>query len=151
MEKRGGTTAVLDRRAGDRRGKREREPRTYEQGNTGTRPVDTEDTNGARDSKRHEYVYISANDKQTNRIGDRLQPIRPANRCRCLIVYARKRYNGGAAGSTRVFLEATRASRKPAEKRAMANAQRRSVQFRSDSTSSSLMREPLLTASPSLL
>ena len=52
VEKRGGTTGVLDRRAGDRRGKeRERDPRRYEQGITGTRPVNTEDTNGARDSK----------------------------------------------------------------------------------------------------
>ena len=33
-------------------------PTTYEQRNTGTRPVDTEDANGASDSKRHEYVYV---------------------------------------------------------------------------------------------
>ena len=52
VEKRSGTTGVLDQRAGDRRGnEREGEPRMYEQGNIGTQPVNTEDTNGARDSK----------------------------------------------------------------------------------------------------
>ena len=49
---------------------------------------------------------------------ERLQPNRPANRCRCLIVCARKgEYNGGTVGSTRAFLEAARASRKPAGKK----------------------------------
>ena len=40
---------------------------------------------------------------------------------------------------------------KTCRKETMENGQRRSVRFRSDNTSSSLMRDPLLTTSPSLL
>ena len=65
VEKRGGTTGVLNQRADDRRGK-ERDPRTYDQRNTGTRPVDTEDANGARDSKdTNMYMYKRMTNRQT--------------------------------------------------------------------------------------
>ena len=57
---RGGTTGVLDRRAGIRRVK---EGGTlaciWAEKHTGTRPVNAEDTSGARDrAKGHEYMYI---------------------------------------------------------------------------------------------
>ena len=59
VEKRGGTTGVLDRRAGDRRGKRKRRSLTYEQRKrTETRPVNAEDTNGYRDRETRMYVYL---------------------------------------------------------------------------------------------
>ena len=89
VEKRGRTTGVLNQRADDGRGK-EKDLRTYEQRNTGTWLVIAEDTNGRRDRETRMYVCISKNDERINRARERLQPIRPANRCRCLIVYARK-------------------------------------------------------------
>ena len=59
VEKRGGTTGASNQRAGDRRGKRERErcPVTNEKRNTGTRPDDTEDAYGHRDEETRKYVY----------------------------------------------------------------------------------------------
>ena len=94
------------------------------------------------------HIYIRINTEYAsgyNRSGRR-------NRCRCLFVFALRGYDGGTAGSTRAFLEAARASRKPAERKVMANGQRRSVRFWSDSTSSSLMRDaPFLTVSSSFI
>ena len=58
--KRGGTTGALNRRAYDRgeRGERRRVA-ANEQGNTGTRPFDTEETSGHRHRDTRMYEYIN--------------------------------------------------------------------------------------------
>ena len=96
-------------------GKGERETRLRMSKETQGHGPSTQKTRMDTETKRHECMYINKW-QINNRARDRLQPNRPANRCRCLLVCARKRYDGGAAGSTRAFLEAARASRKPAEK-----------------------------------
>ena len=79
VEKRGGTTGVLNRRADDRRGeKRETETRVLMSKETQGHGASAQKTQTDTKTERHEYVYILTNDKYTNRIGDRLQPIRPA-------------------------------------------------------------------------
>ena len=107
---RGGTAGVLDRRAGDRRGK-ERGTLAYvwAKKHTRTRPVDAEDTSGARDRAKGARIYVYLRMYADyisgyNRSGRR-------NRCRCLFTSALRGYDEGTAGSTRAFLEVARASR----------------------------------------
>ena len=64
----------------------------------------------------------------------------------------RKGYNGGAAGSTRAFLEAARASPKTCTGKSYGAREKnreRSVRIRSDSTSPSLREIPSPSSSPS--
>ena len=73
---RGRTTGVLNRRAGDRRGKeRERPAYVWAKKHTGTRPVNAEDTSGARDRAKDTNICIF---KNKYRIRERLQLIRLA-------------------------------------------------------------------------
>ena len=120
---------------------RERDSRTYGQRKAQGHGPSTHETQVEPETEQRTriHIYIRINTEYAsgyNRSGRR-------NRCRCLFVFALRGYDGGTAGSTRAFLEAARASRKPAERKVMENGQRRSVRFRSDSTSSSLMRAPL--------
>ena len=143
--KRGGTTGVLYQRAGEK-GERERTGYVRPKIHRDTalrhrrRELDT-------DTERRERINICIN-KMTNKSNNpqwgagRLQPNRPANRCRCLFVNAHKR------DTTEVLPEAHGRSskqreppRKPAQKQAMElwrKNRERSVRIRSDSTSSSL-------------
>ena len=60
---------VLDRRTGDRRGKRKRRSLTYEQRKrTETRPVNEEDTNGHRDRETRMYIYIDESVQNTQAV-----------------------------------------------------------------------------------
>ena len=94
MEKRGGTTGVLYQRASEK-GERERTGYVRPKIHRDTalrhrrRELDT-------DTERRERINICIN-KMTNKSNNpqwgagRLQPNRPANRCRCLFVNAQKR------------------------------------------------------------
>ena len=69
VEKRGGTTGVLGRRASDRRGKRKRCSLTYERRErTETWPVNAEDTNGHRDRETRMYIYIHESVQNTQAV-----------------------------------------------------------------------------------
>ena len=128
--------------------KRERDPRTYGQRNTRERPVNVEDTGGVRDrAKGYEYIYIF---KSISKLHKRLQPIRPAKHMPMLV---RQRTQGIRWRYCRKHTGVPRSSTslpKPAE-RSYGERQRRSVQLRSDSTSSSPMRDPHPSPSPLLL
>ena len=73
---RGGTTGVLNQRAGDRRGEeRDRPAYVWAKKRAGTRPVNIEDTSGARDGAKDTNICIFTNKYRTR---EQLQPIRPA-------------------------------------------------------------------------
>ena len=92
MEERGGTTGVLNRRAGDWRKGREVHARLRMSRETQGLGPSTQktlmDTKTVKDANVN--VCILTNDKH-NIARSRLQPNRPANRCRCLFVNAQKR------------------------------------------------------------
>ena len=89
-------------------------------------------------------IYILTNDKQQI-ARSRLQPNRPANRCRCLLVSAKgetgwrccRKHTGVPQSSASLPETCTEESC-----RAMENERERSVWIRSDSTSSSLRAIP---------
>ena len=92
--KRGRTTEDLNQRADDRgeRGKGRRLAANM-QGNTGTRPSDTEER-ADTDTEIRECMNILTTNKQQTTINNiarnRLQPNRPVNRCRCLFINTQK-------------------------------------------------------------
>ena len=97
------------------------------------------------------YIYINKH-QQTNLSTNRLQPNRPANRCRCLLVSAKgemgwrccRKHTGVPQSSASLPKTCTKESYG-----AMENERERSVRIRSDNTSSSLRAIPSLSTSPS--
>ena len=154
MEKGGGTTGVLNRKADDGRRKEiERERQTYARV-TECRDTafDTEEASGHQ-GKRHESIYIYINkgkQQQKARIGyNRTGRRTDADACSS----ARKGIqDGGAAGSARSFLRAARASLKTRTQESYGAREKdreRSVRIRSDNTSSPLRAIPPSSSSPS--
>ena len=79
----------MNRRADDRKGKeKETETRVRMSKEVQGHGPRTQKTRTGTETKRLECIYILTNDKQ-QRARSRLQPNRPANRCRCLLVSAK--------------------------------------------------------------
>ena len=91
--------------------------------------------------QRDTNVYLYINKQQQTKSTNRLQPNRPANRCRCLLVSAKgdigwrccQKHTGVPQSSASLPETCTKESCG-----AMENERERSVRIRSDSTSSSL-------------
>ena len=136
VEKRGGTTGVLNRRAGDRRERREIDARLRMSREAQGLSLSTQKTRmDTKTVKTRTYIYVLTNKEHesvtTEQVGEQMpMPARQRKR---------GKQDGGDAGSTRAFFRAARASPKPAQRKLWSYGEReRSVRIRSDSTSSSL-------------
>ena len=115
VEKRGGTTGVLNRRAGDRRERREIDARLRMSREAQGLSLSTQKTRmDTKTVKTRTYIYVLTNKEHesvtTEQVGEQMpMPARQRKR---------GKQDGGAAGSTRAFLRAARASpQKPAQKK----------------------------------
>ena len=153
VEKRGGTTGVLNRRAGDKRGKREREVRLRAsketQGLGSSTQKARKDIETVKDTNVN--ICVLTNDKKTTECTNRLQPNRPANRCRCLFVCAPKGIGWRCCRKHTGVPRSSASLPKTCREETMENGRGEASPFRSDSTSSSISRDPPHRASPSLL
>ena len=147
VEKRGGTTGVLNRRAGDRRERREIDARLRMSREAQGLSLSTQKTRmDTKTVKTRTYIYVLTNKEHesvtTEQVGEQMpMPARQRKR---------GKQDGGDAGSTRAFFRAARASPKPAQRKLWSYGEReRSVRIRSDNTSSSLRAIPSLSTSPS--
>ena len=89
VEKRGRTTGVLNRRAGDEVEERKWENRLRISKDTQGHDPSTQKTRMDTETKRHECMYINKQ-QIINRERGRLRPNRPVNRCWYLLVCVRK-------------------------------------------------------------
>ena len=147
---RGGTIGVLDRRAGEKKGKSERDAHArMHKGAHGKAARQRRRHKWSRRQSKRTRVYVyeygyADEPNGYNRSGRR-------NRCRCLYTYAHRGHDGGTVGSTRAFHGAARASRRPAEgKLWRTTEEKRSVTVRQHFVLANA-RSPSLTVSLSFI
>ena len=120
MEKRGGTTGVLNRRAGDRRERREIDARLRMNRETQGFGPSTQKTRMDTKSVKDTNVYVYINQRQTdNEVHEWLQPNRPANKCQCLFVSAKGEIGWRCCRKHTGVPQSTASLPKPARKRAV--------------------------------